>query len=292
MHQDYLSLDSSYRAGLILLLMGVLSLTMACGDDFSSTTDPIIIIDEEPQECLEDCPVTCGDSICSSGESASSCPFDCNAFCGDAACTHTENAQTCAQDCPAVCGDGLCTHDETPQECIADCTPEFVTIIFQQALIGPTKSDGCQWDGVFCGAASDASLKEKISKVKTGNVYIDVILALYALGTFDALNKPDVTGTFSVLSTGQSTFFNKVQDSFQPVLSLVFTGVKYDGALRIQYLLEDSDLENNDPIAAGTLSRDDLEPALRSGQDTWITDQVRVSSNAQLIGLSVTVIPE
>tara|TARA_Y100000310_G_C20573774_1_gene759414 strand:- start:51 stop:1211 length:1161 start_codon:yes stop_codon:yes gene_type:complete len=68
----------------------------------------------EEQTCSEDCPVTCGDGVCETGEV---CEADClTIVCGDGVC---EQGESCAADCTtATCGDGVCDGGET---CVADC---------------------------------------------------------------------------------------------------------------------------------------------------------------------------
>jgi alpha-tubulin suppressor-like RCC1 family protein len=66
--------------------------------------------------------VSCGDGVCSVGESCGSCPADCGtcAYCGDGTCNNGESVGSCPADC-AVCGDGLCTGAETSSSCPQDC---------------------------------------------------------------------------------------------------------------------------------------------------------------------------
>ncbi len=71
--------------------------------------------------------VTCGNSVCSAGESCKTCPKDCGFCgntCGDGACTGTETCATCPKDCgKCICGDGACQGKENKFNCPQDCLP-------------------------------------------------------------------------------------------------------------------------------------------------------------------------
>jgi len=69
---------------------------------------------------------TCGDNVCSSGETSTTCPADCTAAgtCGDNVCSSGETSTTCPADCTAAgtCADSVCSSGETSTTCPADCT--------------------------------------------------------------------------------------------------------------------------------------------------------------------------
>lgn len=89
----------------------------SCGDSVCSGS-------ENTANCWQDCGTHCGDSACNGSESTVNCPDDCGTLCGDSACNGSETCQNCAQDCgtcPAVCGDGQCNGSETYFSCPSDC---------------------------------------------------------------------------------------------------------------------------------------------------------------------------
>lgn len=86
---------------------------------------------ETSTSCSKDCgdnTITCGDGVCSNGESAN-CPQDCGngGNCGDGVCSSSlgENSTTCPQDCGGGgnCGDGVCSSSlgEDTNTCPQDC---------------------------------------------------------------------------------------------------------------------------------------------------------------------------
>lgn len=98
----------------------------SCGDGVCSNG-------ETHATCDVDCPAatqsSCGDGTCGTGETHTSCPADCATsapVCGDGTCAGDETTATCSRDCPAsgpYCGDGTCDADETASSCSADCEP-------------------------------------------------------------------------------------------------------------------------------------------------------------------------
>jgi len=89
-----------------------------CGDG----TCDVIGCGESPNTCIADCPASCGDAKCSSGESIENCPTDC-CLCGDGACNNSACGETyalCKVDC-APCGDNVCEPGETAASCAIDC---------------------------------------------------------------------------------------------------------------------------------------------------------------------------
>ena len=90
-----------------------------CGPDpvFDPSPDPAKKCEssETPLQCARDC-ATCGDTICSLGETQTSCPQDCQGTCGDGFCDSVGNETpgNCASDCQrSNWGDGVCSLNET-----------------------------------------------------------------------------------------------------------------------------------------------------------------------------------
>lgn len=67
--------------------------------------------------------LSCGDGVCSGGETCATCAADCGDCCGNGACDAGETCMTCSADCGDCCGDGVCTpaHEEACDSCPADC---------------------------------------------------------------------------------------------------------------------------------------------------------------------------
>jgi len=77
---------------------------------------------EDVNNCPQDCPGTCGDTVCNSYfEDAYFCPLDCSGFCGDWTCNsfYGEDPVSCPMDC--ICGDRVCSSGEEPVSCAQDC---------------------------------------------------------------------------------------------------------------------------------------------------------------------------
>ena len=68
---------------------------------------------------------TCGDGLCSEGETCDGCPADCPCTddCGDGTCDASETCVTCDADCGScpACGDGTCSATEDCDTCYEDC---------------------------------------------------------------------------------------------------------------------------------------------------------------------------
>ncbi len=262
--------DSGWLWVIVGLLLGVF--LYGCGDDAGA--DPVFINEDELGEG--------GDGNVVEGKAPA-------AVCGDGVCNGKENAGSCSEDCLAQCRDGYCTHDESAWTCPADCKPATVTVRFQQALIGPVKSDGCQWDGLTCNPLSGKEL-EQFSGVISSPIFSG-ILAIYQAGVFDALQKPDPKGTVMYEGTGETHQIGVIDDSFMMPfgVSAVFRNVRYAPSMMFQVGLWDQDIMKDDLIWQGSLRFGDMEKALLSGEDYWI-DLRRTSSN-QLVGILVSVTP-
>ena len=94
----------------------------ATGGDAQCLALDLCRLDPDPVE-------SCGDTICSAGESCTSCPLDCDECpteptCGDGQCNGDETCTSCDDDCgacPPRCGDGQCNGSETCGSCAGDC---------------------------------------------------------------------------------------------------------------------------------------------------------------------------
>jgi Divergent InlB B-repeat domain len=68
--------------------------------------------------------LTCGNGVCSGGETCSNCPSDCGncVVCDDGVCNGGETCTSCPSDCGNCCGDGTCSGVELNScSCVEDC---------------------------------------------------------------------------------------------------------------------------------------------------------------------------
>lgn len=84
---------------------------------------------------------------------ATGCKHDKIGSCGDGLCTCGETIANCAPDCAPGCGDGVCDGDESAPACPADCG--FLTAHLAGACVTPGSKDSCG-DGFVCVARSTA----------------------------------------------------------------------------------------------------------------------------------------
>jgi len=88
-------------------------------DDDTSCGDGMCSAGETKTSCPDDCDARCGDNKCTGDETLASCPQDCT-VCGDKVCSSTEDLASCPADC-AVCGDSICSSTESATSCAQDC---------------------------------------------------------------------------------------------------------------------------------------------------------------------------
>lgn len=89
--------------------------------------DGVCNVDENCNECPEDCGLCCGNGMCEPdyGEDCATCEDDCGPCCGNGTCEpdRGETCDTCPDDCGACCGNGTCEeeYDEDCDTCPDDC---------------------------------------------------------------------------------------------------------------------------------------------------------------------------
>lgn len=166
----------------------------------------------------------------------------------------------------------------------------LVHIIFTGVLLGPTKSNGCQWDGITCGAGGGAQAAGQVSAaLASTNPYVTVGM-VFAGPAASALEKPDAAGTADLYVHGQvsSIRLDKRQDSFTPDWDARWSSVVLDPSIRLRVHLVDVDLQYNDDIDSFDLSYADLVRAYT--QQTTIQVRVAEQTHNQVLFAGVSVV--
>jgi len=133
--------------------------TLSCGDDICSDGESCSTCSDDCGSCQEE---SCGNGICSdvAGENCDSCQSDCGAcqeetVCGDAVCSDSETCSSCSTDCGECaesCGNGRCFGDESCSSCQSDCgvCEEAVTCGDGVCTSGEESCSSCQSDCGVC----------------------------------------------------------------------------------------------------------------------------------------------
>lgn len=181
--------------------------------------------------------------------------------------------------------------------------PPVVEITVLEALIAPTKSDGCVWDGFSCSPPSDSTVSvigDLVGSAATAAVGVPSNqavneLAAYLLGgALGAIAKPDPRGSITFrTSDGMTEVFRvaETSDSFKADLEReTFSNIVLAPAVRLMVTLEDVDLENHDPIGSVELRQEQLIDALNFGDALWISTSTTVADG--ILALRVSVIEQ
>lgn len=165
----------------------------------------------------------------------------------------------------------------------------MVHIILTGVLIGPTKSGGCQWDGLTCNAGgAERAVNGVSSALLSSQPYLAAAAVVVGPATA-ALEKPDAAGSAELFVHGQATSLQlgKRQDSFTPMWNVQWYNVVLDPSVRMHVMLVDKDLENDDDLASFDVTYANLQEAYAR----QITLQVRVAEQtykqALFAGISV-----
>ena len=171
-------------------------------------------------------------------------------------------------------------------------TPRFVHIAFTSVLVGPAKSNGCQWDGLTCNAGGTAKAISAVdAALAVTNPYAAAAFVL-AGPAASALEKPDPTGVAELYAGGtfQSIALPKRQDTFTPQWTNArWMNVKLEPATRLSVRLQDADLINNDDMAIFEIGFNHLMAALHS-QGTYQVP-VYMETYKQVLFAEVSVVP-
>jgi len=175
--------------------------------------------------------------------------------------------------------------------------PEKVKIQIEGAVIAPGKEDGTQWDAGFFGAKKvPAGVIKGILTAATGisggtAAIIAPILSKMSESAIEALKKPDVTGTATLIFPKgfESVHLSKIQDSFTPKWTdSGWSNVSFTSDLKVRVSLEDSDLRLNDPIGDAILTYKHFLAALKSGEIYFVQVLGQTSNQAVFISISVS----
>lgn len=173
----------------------------------------------------------------------------------------------------------------------APAPPSLVHVALTGAQIAPTKSGGCQWDGMTCNAGSGGKIASAVRlAMKSPNPYVAVGFIL-AGPLSSAVEKPDATGYAELYSGGQfiKKTLEKRQDSFTPNWNVRWMNVRLEPATRLSVRLRDADLNLDDDIGSFDLNYEHLTTALRNQQVLQV--QVDTVTNGQVLFAGVEVLP-
>jgi len=172
----------------------------------------------------------------------------------------------------------------------------LVSVRIIDAVVGPGKQDGTQWDAA--NAIPDSLKKAILTALVGPNPYNDVIVA-FADPLLSSLDKPDPIGTAQLTAFGMTLAPNVLakdpapstsKDTFTPTWppDWQYVNIPIDTDVRITIRLEDSDLVVNDPIRPAEINSTDLKAAL-AAQKKWNVKVADQTSNELLfVGISVT----
>jgi hypothetical protein len=165
----------------------------------------------------------------------------------------------------AGCGGG--SPPQYPNPGGAMMAAPLVHIIFSGVLVGPTKSNGCQWDGPTCNAGGAAGAVGAVKNAFLSSSPAAAVALTVAGPMMASLEKPDPEGTATLYAHGLFTPIGlpKRQDSFTPTWDARWTNVVLDETVRVHVVLDDADVVNNDDMGAFDLSFNDLMRALQTG---------------------------
>lgn len=173
----------------------------------------------------------------------------------------------------------------------APALPSLVHVTLTGVRIAPTKSDGCQWDGMTCNAGSGEKIASAVrAAMKSPNPYVAVGMIL-ASPLSSVVEKPDAAGSAELYSGGQfiKKTLEKRQDSFTPDWNVRWMNVRLEPATRLSIHLWDADLKYDDDIGSFNLNYEHLTTALRNQQVLQV--QVDAVTNGQVLFAGVEVLP-
>lgn len=187
--------------------------------------------------------------------------------------------------------------------------PEFVNVLFLEALVAPTKADGCQWDGRTCSQKTDQVLIDALSyaaaafiSAKTGGTMpisaTANVLSRVTGAVFESLGKPDPYGILDYYGPTGENYYCDI-DTIQDTYKIGFPPCGHFNGNRAiplrngaggEFVLElwDEDLSNDDFIGTVTLGIADLRYALRVGQDVWIPTARRIEDGILMVKIKVS----
>jgi len=173
----------------------------------------------------------------------------------------------------------------------APALPSLVHVTLTGAHIAPTKSGGCQWDGMTCNPGGGQKISNAVRMaMRSPNPYLAVGTIL-AGPLSSAVEKPDPMGNAELYTGGQfvKRLLQKRQDSFTPNWDVRWERVRLEPATRMSVRLRDADLNFDDDIGSFDIGFDQLVTALQSQQVLQV--QVDGVTNGQVLFAGVSVLP-
>jgi hypothetical protein len=175
-------------------------------------------------------------------------------------------------------------------------TQQYVSIELLQSLIGPTKSNGTEWDGLGGQVTSDIISGLTTALVPPG---VASVVAFLATPAVQALSRPDPFG-YAQLDIGNGTFAfdilladydTNMDDTFQPSwLNLRgWSLAPLNSRLRVRVLLLDEDFDADDSIGEATISGADIQAALSNGGTYWVRVETQTLRTILAIGIQVSL---
>ena len=173
---------------------------------------------------------------------------------------------------------------------------QLVNIEIIQCLIGPSKSDGTEWD---FSAKVPASTTTALASA-LGLPGVGPIINFLATPSIAALSKPDPYGTAELDWNG--TGFdpartivladptNNMGNTFQPLWlgTRGWASLPLSAPLMIRLTLMDEDLIYDDAIGVATISGADIKAAFAAGGTTWVRTDGMTVKQILAIGIQVT----
>jgi hypothetical protein len=195
----------------------------------------------------------------------------------------------------AGCGSGSPDSQADASMASPDASPALpakVTILITSATIAPFKADRTEWDSA--STVSGDLAKELISALDGTDPFDAVIsyLGSTAVTTeVSGYDKPDPEGNAYLWANGawgDGIPLAAIQDTFTPSWNDGWQHVSLTPSLRVEVVLDDQDLVNNDPIGSVQLSYSDLVSALQAGKIYQVNVATQGQNQLLFVGISVT----
>lgn len=170
-------------------------------------------------------------------------------------------------------------------------SPTYVHVTLVSALIGPSKNNGCQWDGLTCGAGGTRNVISAVdAALATSNPYV-AVGAILGGPLADAIEKPDPMGTAEMYTGGrfEKRVLVKSQDNFTPGWGARWLNVRFETATRLSVRIRDADLYFDDDIGAFDVGYGAIAAALAT-QRVYPVSVYR-ETYKQVLFVSISVVP-
>lgn len=176
-------------------------------------------------------------------------------------------------------------------------TGRLVTVLIEDALIGPGKVDHTPWDeGNPIPPEVFSSLTTALVSASPFTNALAVVGGRVLTDALSATQKPDIYGTMRIDVFGQvgteywlKTFEQRTADSFTPPFPAPsgFQNVPIDADVRIRIHLADADLINDDEVGIAVINSEDMQAALASRMKYQVPVWDQTNNQILFIGISV-----